>query len=195
MDTHQRISGLSERSFPKDACVWNCFNFLLYVSRVLYSSRDSPIIQCLCLFPFIIPPHNEVVGGILVSLRRLSVRPSVCPASRVCSVASTVLVGSISYLHILSSNFRRCVACKVACKIWKFEFLAIFLNLLFWLCLILTRELIWITSMGNHGASGGISEHRHSSCSSCSNFMCPSMWNWKKWIILCALWDLNAIKD
>ena len=37
--------------------------------------------------------------------------PSVCPASSVRSVAPTVLVGSISYLHILSSNFRRCVAC------------------------------------------------------------------------------------
>ena len=50
-------------------------------------------------------------GGILVSLRP-SVRPSVCPASCVRSVAPTVLVGSISYLYILSSNFRRCVACK-----------------------------------------------------------------------------------
>ena len=57
------------------------------------------------------------------------VRPSVCLASRVRSVALTVLVGSISYLHILSSNFRRCVACKVSCKIPKFEFLAIFKKL------------------------------------------------------------------
>ena len=70
------------------------------------------------------PPHNEVVGGILVSLRP-SVCPSVCPASRVRSVTPTVLVGSISYLYILSSNFR-CVPCKISCKISKFEFLAIF---------------------------------------------------------------------
>ena len=35
------------------------------------------------------------------------------PASRVGSVAHTILVGSISYLYILSSNFRRCVACKI----------------------------------------------------------------------------------
>ena len=46
-----------------------------------------------------------------------SVRPSVRPASRVRSVAPTVLVGSISYLYILSSNFRRCVVCKVSGKI------------------------------------------------------------------------------
>ena len=60
---------------------------------------------------------------------RPSVRPLVRPASRVRSVAPTVLVGSISYLYILSSNFRRCVVCKVSCKIPKFEFLAIFINL------------------------------------------------------------------
>ena len=43
---------------------------------------------------------TKLVAGILVSLC-LSVRP----ASRVRSVAPTVLVGSISYLYILSSNF------------------------------------------------------------------------------------------
>ena len=52
-------------------------------------------------------------------------RPSVCPASCVRSVAPTVLVGSISYLYILSSNFRRCVTCKVSCKISKLEFFKI----------------------------------------------------------------------
>ena len=66
--------------------------------------------------------------GVLVSLR-LSVRPSICLASRVCSIVSTVLFGSISCLYILSSNFRRCVTCKVSCKISKVEFLAIFYNL------------------------------------------------------------------
>ena len=69
------------------------------------------------------PTHNEVVVGINWFH---SVRPSVRPASRVRSVAPTVLVGSISYLYILSSNFRRCVACKVSCKISKFGFWAIF---------------------------------------------------------------------
>ena len=73
---------------------------------------------------YLYPPHNEVVGGILVSFRP-SICPSVRPASCVRSVAATVLVGSISYLYILSSNFRRCVACNVSCKISKFEFLAI----------------------------------------------------------------------
>ena len=85
---------------------------------------------------FIIPPHTtKLLGeeGILVSLRpsvrpylilsiRPSVRQSVFPASRVRSVAPTVLLGSISYLYISSSNFRGCVACfwKFFCKISKF---------------------------------------------------------------------------
>ena len=30
------------------------------------------------------------------------------------------MVGSISYLYILSSNFTRCVVCKVGYKIWNF---------------------------------------------------------------------------
>ena len=43
---------------------------------------------------------------------RLSVHSSVRP-SRI-----PVLVGSISYLYILSSNLRRCVACKVVWIVW-----------------------------------------------------------------------------
>ena len=60
---------------------------------------------------------------------RPSVRPSVRPAFRVHSVTPRVLVGSISYLCILSSDIRRCVACKVSCKIAKYEFLTIFIKI------------------------------------------------------------------
>ena len=56
------------------------------------------------------PPHNEVVGGILVSLR-LSIRPSVRPASRVRSVASTVQDGFFPYLVQIINSMRGCVAC------------------------------------------------------------------------------------
>ena len=57
---------------------------------------------------------------------RPSVRLSVCGHNRVRSVSSTILIGSISYLHILSSNFRRCVACNARFKIQKFEILVNF---------------------------------------------------------------------
>ena len=43
----------------------------------------------------------------------LSVRLSICGQNHAHSLSSAILVGSIPYLHILSSNFRRCVACKV----------------------------------------------------------------------------------
>ena len=55
------------------------------------------------------PRFNEVDRGVYwYHLVRLSV----CGQNRVRSVYSTILIGSISYLHILSSNFRRCVACN-----------------------------------------------------------------------------------
>ena len=86
----------------------------------------------------------------------LSICPSVHPTSCVCSVAPTVLVGSISYLYILLSNFRRCVTCTVYCKIIKFEFLAIFQ--------ICNFVLFWLGNLCESWGIGGISERRHSSC-------------------------------
>ena len=69
------------------------------------------------------PRFNEVERGVYwYHLVRLYV----CGQNRVRSVSSTILIGSISYLHILSSNFRRCVACNARFKIQKFEILAIF---------------------------------------------------------------------
>ena len=63
------------------------------------------------------PRFNEVERGVYwYHLVRLSV----CGQNCVRSVSSTILIGSISYLHILSSNFRRCVACNVRFKIQKF---------------------------------------------------------------------------
>ena len=107
---------------------------------------------------FIPPASTKLIGGytgITLSVCP-SVRLSVCGQNRVCSVSSRILIGSISYLHILSSNFRRCVACNAHFKIQKFEILAIFLNLWLWLCLLLTWDPIWLNGMGNHEAVGGI---------------------------------------
>ena len=81
---------------------------------------------------------------------RMSVHLSLCGQNSVCSVSSTMLAGSISYLYILSSNFRMCVACKYHCKISKkFEICNK-------LSLVLTWDPIWISTMGNHGAARGI---------------------------------------
>ena len=61
---------------------------------------------------FIIPPLNEVEGGYAVSPCP-SVHLFAYGQNRIRSVSSTILTRSISYLHILSSNFRRCVMYKV----------------------------------------------------------------------------------
>ena len=101
-------------------------------------------------YDYYTPHTTKLLGGVLVSLR-----PSVRPASRVRSVVPTVLVGSISYLCILSSNFRRCVSCKVFCKILKFWIFGNFFKMcnfgLFWLE-IWCESLVWVI-MGRWGGS------------------------------------------
>ena len=78
--------------------------------RWKYCSSDSDSNK----FSHYTPLLNELEGGVhwfhLVRPSvHLSVRLSVSGQNRVCSVSSTILTGSISYLDILSTNFRRCV--------------------------------------------------------------------------------------
>ena len=81
------------------------------------------------------PRFNEVERGVYwYHLVRLSV----CGQNRVRSVSSTILVGFISYLHILSSNFRRCVVCNARFKILKIWNFGEFFKFVIWLCLLLT---------------------------------------------------------
>ena len=57
-------------------------------------------------------------GVYLFYVDRPSLRLSVRLWTKPCPLSIfTILAGSISYLHILSSNFRRCVVCKGYCKI------------------------------------------------------------------------------
>ena len=128
----------------------NSCSFLeIYPSKSWYPSFGSDSVFIIEIsFLFIIT--RSCWGGILVSLcpDRPSVRPSIRPTSGVRSVAPTVLFGSISYLHISLSNFRRCVTCKVYCKIFKLFFLQFFKIcnfdfVLFWLG-IWCESLVWV---------------------------------------------------
>ena len=75
------------------------------------------------------PCFNEVERGVLVSTCA-SLHLSICGQNRVRSVSSTILIGSILYLHILSNNLRRCVLwCNVCFKVQKFEILVNSINL------------------------------------------------------------------
>ena len=78
---------------------------------------------------------------------------SVCEQNSVRSVSSTILTGSISYLQILSSNFRRCVACKIFptsknLKFWQILWICYFDFVLFWIG-IQYESIVWVTRMWN----------------------------------------------
>ena len=107
---------------------------------------------------------TKLLGGILVSLRP-SICSSVRPASRVRSVAHSVLVGSI----LINTSYQTSSE-----SVSRVNFFAKCKKLIFWQflqicnfgCLYLTWDLMLITSMGNNEVAGGISERRRSSCSS-----------------------------
>ena len=148
-------------------CKWNIWSLKLRreicnvgIIFILHFST-SKVLYCM-EHGYYTPAQRSCWGGILVSVR-LSVCPSIRPASvprpsripcLLCSAYSSG--GSISILYILSSNFRRCDACKVSCKILKFEFLAFFKIcsldfVLFWLW-IWCESLVWVI-MGRRGVS------------------------------------------
>ena len=104
----------------------NCkTSFLNIVQTWMYTKHEKNAydsVYCNSLANYF---HQWSWGGILVSFCLFvcpSVSPSICTPNHVCSVSSTILARSISYLHILSTNFRRCVTCRVwrKCKIWMF---------------------------------------------------------------------------
>ena len=84
------------------------------------------------LFHYLYPPlQRRWKGGTLVSACP-PVSPSIYGQNRVHSISSTILAGSILFLHILSTNFRKFAVCWLFLFIPKFEFLAIFLLQLVW---------------------------------------------------------------
>ena len=92
-----------------------------------YSSLWCDLLDHLLQVCFIIPSASTKLKGGYTGFTlsvRLSVPLSICGQNRVRSVSSTIVVGSISYLHSLSSNFRRCVACNACFKIqiWNLKF-------------------------------------------------------------------------
>ena len=135
---------------------WHYCSFEMGIHKL---PMDSPhkviLVQTLGLA---IPPTSTKLNGGIYWFHL--VRLSVCGQNRVHSVSSTILVRSISYLQILSSNFRRCVMCKVCSKIWNFgkffKFVALTLSS-FDLGSIMTQ---WVLMRGVSP------ERRLSSCSS-----------------------------
>ena len=99
--------------------------------KIIYCcERLKWLTQCKCnnmiWKTFYTPRFNKVERGVYWFYL---VRLSVCGQNCVRSVSSTILVRSILYLQILSSNFRRCVARKVCFKIQKFGQILVTLTL------------------------------------------------------------------
>ena len=131
----------------------------IYIHKTLFGhNTNMPIllnhiyIYIDLLITLIIPPAStKLKGGILVSpclsVKKTRKKKQVCGAA--CFTAAEIkfskdvrlwtescllcifnkLVGTISYVHISSSNFRRCVACKVCFKIQNFGNFLIFVTL------------------------------------------------------------------
>ena len=99
--------------------VLKCTSDVSYFRMTYYTPRynkiesggilvDTNTSACI-LLSLLYPRTTKLLGGYIGFIP--SVRLSIHPAFRVCSVAPTVLIGSISYLYILLSNFRGCVTC------------------------------------------------------------------------------------
>ena len=113
--------------------IWNGYMVLPYMAYMTWQCKEIQhqyAWYSLSYTPWI----NEVESGVhwfhvVRPSVCLSACPSVCGQNHAHSVTSTIVAGSISYLHILSSSFRRCGARNKFCKILKFEILSIFLNM------------------------------------------------------------------
>ena len=101
-----------------DISIWNIMSHL-------HKHMMHKICMILLAILIIPPASMKLKGGILVS-HRPSVCPSVCGQNCVHSVTSTIPARSISYLHTILSNFRRCVACKGFATCQHFNFWQIF---------------------------------------------------------------------
>ena len=105
--------------------IWTIWSLLSAVPRKAIEFNHS-LTHWLLYFPL-----NEVEG---VNWFHFVVCPPVHLWTELCPLCIfTILTGSISYSHTLSSNFRRCVTCKVFFffqnwKLWSFDKLLKFIT-------------------------------------------------------------------
>ena len=106
--------------------------------------------------------YNEVgffvclEGGYWFHSVRPSVHPSVRPSRIPCPLCSAFSSGWIHFIciHLIKQLQKVCRVQSFWQNCKNLIFGIFFLNLQLWLCLHLTWDLMWITSMGNHEAAG-----------------------------------------
>ena len=127
--------------------------------------------QWFLLFIWLLYPHFiEVERGLtgFTSSVCLSVRPSdrpsvcpfVCGQIRVHFVTSTIRGESISYNTSDQAALEGVLLVKVVANFKNENFWNFFSNLELWLCFVLTWDLIWINSVGDHWGGVVFSECR-----------------------------------
>ena len=141
----------------------------MYIIYIIYNDMTTPLPRA----------ATRLGWGILVST---------CPP-----VSSSILARSMSYLQILSTTFRKCIACTFVLnwKNWTFGKLSKFVTdfVLFW-PEIQYKSIVWVIMERQRISS----ECRRSSCSICD---CAS-WHWHNELnieVLCCLKRVNQPPD
>ena len=114
--------------------------------------------SCVMMVIIISPASTKLKGGYT------GFTLSVCPSVRLSVCGQNRVIGSILCLHILSSNFRRCILCNVCSKFqqlkfWRILWICYFDFVFFWLG-IQYDSIVWVIMK----RTGGILRTRHSSC-------------------------------
>ena len=99
--------------------VWYGPRRIAPVVAAMHSQTSQNLKNSLTWVVLLYPRPTKLKGDILVSPG-----PSIRLWTESCPLC--IFTGSISYLHTLSSNFKRCVTCNFFFKIKQFEVLAIF---------------------------------------------------------------------
>ena len=90
--------------------MWNGWISWLFLQTYLLDQKVSSDFPVQFVNYIYAPCFNKVERGVYwFHLVSQSVCPSICGQNHVSSVSPTILIGSFSYLYILSSNFRSCV--------------------------------------------------------------------------------------
>ena len=116
---HLLFCNMAINKYRTDA--FNSNYCLKRMSNISYGTPPSILTTVNILY--YTPGFYEFERGVYwFHLVRLSVRPSVCPSVRLWTYSCPLCIFNntrqcISYLHIFSSNVRRCVPCNVCFKI------------------------------------------------------------------------------
>ena len=153
---HTWLTGVKfqQNDWRKKSILYLCFKYLSLFKTVKYPSNS-----CWYFTLF-----DGIIAGLFwFHSVRPCVRPSVCPPSALYRLQFWLDLCHIYVSYQATSEGVSPVKFFTTCQHLNFWQVFKFVILI---CLVLTWDLMWNTSMSNHGAAGCISERRRSTCSS-----------------------------